>query len=484
MRIIYAVILVLNFLPTALYGMGLGEIKIYSYHNEPLDAEIELIDVNTIKPEQLVVKLASVQEFKEVALRYPAFGSQLQFEVDQKKPRLFIKVSTTQPIKQSLIELLINLSWPEGRMSRGYTALLETKPADAISMLERRAAFEKKWAERKLIAREKRRSKIIVVSNPETLKLNPETLNFFGPEYDNPEHISHMQVIRNSDPVLSSPFILSEIESTTDTADCNAKSMVLMGTILIRPSNQVFIEKIAHQDARSPSIVLFAPTSTAEAIAAAATTALQTAPISYVQNSAKTKIASIVNKKSLIFAGLNRFLTIALMITGTLLCIILFVLAFRRKKIMQEQLRCGYKQRQKYNQFDPHASKPDTYSQEYFSEEALLGLRDDNSGSNERDLFSAIACSKTSQFTVPPQSGDTISDTVVAQENPFKLTIFSNEFKLKFNLAVQYLDIGDQENALHLLEEVFLHGNPSEKEQAKILIDNMNIKKHSIQSGQ
>lgn len=129
----------LSLLPEICFSLGFGQIKLYSYLNEPLDAEIELQGAEDIDTSHLIVSLASVEDFKRIELARPYFLSKLRFEVVQKNKQTFLKVTSEDPVKQPYLEFLVVMTWPEGRVVRDYTLLLDPAPFGGVS---KRAANE------------------------------------------------------------------------------------------------------------------------------------------------------------------------------------------------------------------------------------------------------------------------------------------------------------------------------------------------------
>jgi FimV-like protein len=114
-------------------ALGFGQIKLYSYLNEPLNAEIELLGANEVDLSHLMVSLGSAQDFQKAQLARPYFLTQLRFEVVQQGNRTAIHITTVDAVKQPFLEFLVVLSWTEGQLIRGYTLLLDPAPfASAI----------------------------------------------------------------------------------------------------------------------------------------------------------------------------------------------------------------------------------------------------------------------------------------------------------------------------------------------------------------
>jgi len=120
--------LIFSLLPEFCMALGLGQIKLYSYLNEPLDAEIELYGAQEIDINQLTASLASAQDFKRAEMTRPYYLTQLRFHVVQDHKHTIIKVTTDEAVTQPYMEYLIDLTWPTGRLVRGYTLLLDPAP--------------------------------------------------------------------------------------------------------------------------------------------------------------------------------------------------------------------------------------------------------------------------------------------------------------------------------------------------------------------
>ena len=129
----------LSLLPEIGFSLGFGQIKLNSYLNEPLDAEIELQGAEDIDTSHLIVTLASVEDFKRIELARPYFLSKLRFEVVQQNKQVVLKVTSEDAVKQPYLEFLVQFTWPEGRVVRDYTLLLDPAPFDGVS---KRAALE------------------------------------------------------------------------------------------------------------------------------------------------------------------------------------------------------------------------------------------------------------------------------------------------------------------------------------------------------
>ncbi len=119
-------LMVLILLPAKGIPLGLGEIELRSALNEPLDAEVSLLDVGKMSINDIVVNLASASEFERLGIDRPFFLTSLQMAVQKTAGgRAVIRLTSTAPVKEPFIDMLLSLSWPEGRMVREYTLLLD-----------------------------------------------------------------------------------------------------------------------------------------------------------------------------------------------------------------------------------------------------------------------------------------------------------------------------------------------------------------------
>lgn len=119
-------------LPRVGFTLGFGQIKLYSYLNEPIEAEIELLGAENIDPAYLMVSLASSQEFKKTNLARPYFLTKLRFKVIKENARTVIQVTSHEPVKVPSLEFLVVIQGSMGRFMRGYTLLFDPVPLEAV----------------------------------------------------------------------------------------------------------------------------------------------------------------------------------------------------------------------------------------------------------------------------------------------------------------------------------------------------------------
>jgi len=107
-------------------ALGLGEIELQSYLNEPLDAEIALPDSRGVNPADVFVNVAPEQAYERVGLDRNQFLSKLRFQVVTRNDgSLAVNVSSREPLREPYLNFLLEMTWPNGRLMREYAVLVD-----------------------------------------------------------------------------------------------------------------------------------------------------------------------------------------------------------------------------------------------------------------------------------------------------------------------------------------------------------------------
>lgn len=124
---------VLMLLPLASHAAGLGKLSVKSALGQPLNAEIELLAEDKAELAALSARLAGNDAFREAKIDPAAVLYSLKFVVDKKPDgRAVLKITSSKPINDPFLDMLIELDWATGRMVREYTVLLDPPGAAAI----------------------------------------------------------------------------------------------------------------------------------------------------------------------------------------------------------------------------------------------------------------------------------------------------------------------------------------------------------------
>lgn len=108
------------------FSLGLGEITLKSALNQPLNAEIRLLQVRDLTASDIRISLASQEVFREYGVERPFFLQDLIFEVQLNSASgPIVKITSRQPIREPFINFIIELQSPNARLMREYTLLMD-----------------------------------------------------------------------------------------------------------------------------------------------------------------------------------------------------------------------------------------------------------------------------------------------------------------------------------------------------------------------
>jgi pilus assembly protein FimV len=112
--------------PGAALSLGLGEIRLNSYLNQPINAEIALNLASPGELDSLQVALAPAEAFRRHGIDRPAYFDDLRFQVQPTgAATAVVRVSSTRPITEPFVTFLVEARWSGGRILREYTVLLD-----------------------------------------------------------------------------------------------------------------------------------------------------------------------------------------------------------------------------------------------------------------------------------------------------------------------------------------------------------------------
>jgi pilus assembly protein FimV len=121
-----ALALALALSPLASHALGLGNIKVHSALNEPLNAEIALTSVTDKELKGLNVSLPSRAEFEAAGVERLPYQSQIQFTVAKRADGHYVlQLRTDNPIEEPFLHLLLQVEWSGGKLIREYSALID-----------------------------------------------------------------------------------------------------------------------------------------------------------------------------------------------------------------------------------------------------------------------------------------------------------------------------------------------------------------------
>ncbi len=111
--------------PLLAYSAGLGRFTVNSALGQPLNAEIEIVSLQSGEEDSLTARLASPEAFRQAGIELSSALIGLQFSIEKRGNRPVIRLITVQPVNEPFLDLLVELQWATGRLVREYTFLLD-----------------------------------------------------------------------------------------------------------------------------------------------------------------------------------------------------------------------------------------------------------------------------------------------------------------------------------------------------------------------
>ncbi|MEO9101125.1 MAG: FimV/HubP family polar landmark protein [Rhodoferax sp.] len=107
-------------------AMALGRIKVLSTLGEPLRAEIDIAEITTAEAESLRVSPASPETFRAAGLEFDSVISSVRVAVQRRaNGRPFLRLSSSRPVNDPFMDLILNVSSSSGQISRDFTMLFD-----------------------------------------------------------------------------------------------------------------------------------------------------------------------------------------------------------------------------------------------------------------------------------------------------------------------------------------------------------------------
>ena len=124
------------------FGLGLGSIQVRSGLNEPLIAEIPVIESSAGEAAAIRANLATAEDFARVGLSVSGVSVPLNFQPGtDAQGRAVIMVTSEDPVREPFLSFLVEVSWSKGRLLREYNLLLDP-PQVAPAVISTRTAPE------------------------------------------------------------------------------------------------------------------------------------------------------------------------------------------------------------------------------------------------------------------------------------------------------------------------------------------------------
>jgi len=115
-------------------ALGLGELTLESFLNEPLKARVDLLNTGSLHGDEIKIRLATKEDFEKLGLDRAYFLTGIKFDVEidaNGGPR--IVVSSDDPVLEPYLDFIVEARWPTGRLLREYTVLVDPPVFDRVN---------------------------------------------------------------------------------------------------------------------------------------------------------------------------------------------------------------------------------------------------------------------------------------------------------------------------------------------------------------
>lgn len=110
----------------AVHAAGLGKLTVNSALGQVLAAEIDLVSLQPGELESLSARVASPESYRDARIEYSSVLRLLRFSVEKRaNGQPYLKVTSVAPINEPFVDVLIEVTWPAGRLQREYPILLD-----------------------------------------------------------------------------------------------------------------------------------------------------------------------------------------------------------------------------------------------------------------------------------------------------------------------------------------------------------------------
>lgn len=108
------------------HALGLGRVSVQSALGEPLRAEIEIVEINAEEAASLQASVASAEAFRAAGLEYSAAVTNVQISLQRRADgRAYLRLSSSRPVSEPFVDLILEARWASGRVVRDYTMLFD-----------------------------------------------------------------------------------------------------------------------------------------------------------------------------------------------------------------------------------------------------------------------------------------------------------------------------------------------------------------------
>lgn len=110
----------------SVFALGLGEVQLQSFLNEPLKASVDLLNMGGLHEDEIRIRLAAKEDFDKLGLERNYFLTSIVFNiVADGNGGARILISSEEPVLEPYLDFIVEARWPTGRLIREYTVLVD-----------------------------------------------------------------------------------------------------------------------------------------------------------------------------------------------------------------------------------------------------------------------------------------------------------------------------------------------------------------------
>jgi pilus assembly protein FimV len=236
------------------YALGLGEIDMQSALNQPLQANIGLTSTGGTDLSQVKVSIASAEAHQRAGLSRSKLLGNLNFNVERDtRGQAIIRVTSKESIREPFLEFMLELTWPNGRLMRQYTVLVDpplTMPATPATPVAAQSSMLRATPVVEAPARRARTSSATSTTRAPVSTGTGQTASSYGPVKRNETLWTIARQLRPDNGVSMEQMMLALQRANPGAFLNNNINNLKAGATLAIPSREE-ITSISAQDARS-----------------------------------------------------------------------------------------------------------------------------------------------------------------------------------------------------------------------------------------
>lgn len=107
------------------HAFGLGEARVDSFLNQPLDVQVRLLEVSEADLDSLTVRIGGAEDYERLGLMGEVLALNVSVSIDRSQSPPILRVRSQRSANDPIVQLLLDARWSSGRILREYTLFLD-----------------------------------------------------------------------------------------------------------------------------------------------------------------------------------------------------------------------------------------------------------------------------------------------------------------------------------------------------------------------